>query len=83
MVFFSEATTHGTQAWTADHERRSLLYKYCASQLTWSKTRVTAPADVDLGARARLLLDEPSGAKWFFPTLFEKEADQPGKASQT
>ena len=70
MMFFSEATTHGTAAWTADHERRSLLYKYCASQLTWSRTRVTAPAGATLTTRQKLLLEEPAGAKWFFPSLF-------------
>ena len=70
MMFFSEATTHGTAAWRADHERRSLLYKYCASQLTWSRTRVTAPAGATLTARQKLLLEEPAGAKWFFPSLF-------------
>ncbi|MBC79605.1 MAG: hypothetical protein CMQ33_02095 [Gammaproteobacteria bacterium] len=71
MVFFSEATTHGTGAWTADHERRSLLYKYCASQLTWSRTRVTAPAGATLTSRQQLLLEEPAGAKWFFPSVFD------------
>jgi hypothetical protein len=28
VVFFAEATTHGTLPWRADHERRSILYKY-------------------------------------------------------
>src|SRR5689334_20850727 len=27
LVVFTEALTHGTMPWTADHERRSLLYK--------------------------------------------------------
>lgn len=71
VTFFSEATTHGTMAWQANHERRSLLYKYCASQLTWSRTRVTAPADVELTERQKLLLAEPAGAHWFFPSLFD------------
>ena len=73
LVFFSEATTHGTLTWTADHERRSLLYKYCASQLTWSRTRVTAPPHATLNDRQQRLLEEPAGAKWFFPSLFEDE----------
>lgn len=78
MVFFSEATTHGTEAWAADHERRSILYKYCASQLSWSRTRVTAPAHVDLSQRQQLLLEEPAGAKWFFPTLFDSDKKKTG-----
>ncbi len=74
VTIFSEATTHGTLEWRANYERRSLLYKYCASQLTWSKTRVTAPEHVELTKRQRLLLEEPGGAGWFFPSLFEEEA---------
>ena len=70
VTIFTEATTHGTMAWTAKHERRSLLYKYCASQLTWSRARVTPPPGVELTARQKLLLAEPAGAHWFFPSLF-------------
>lgn len=70
VTFFSEATTHGTMAWKADHQRRSLLYKYCASQLTWSRARVLAPEGVELNDRQQRLLEEPAGAHWFFDTLF-------------
>ena len=28
VILFAEATTHGTLPWKADHERRSVLYKY-------------------------------------------------------
>ncbi len=71
LTLFSEATTHGTAAWHATHERRSLLYKYCASQLTWSKTRVTAPTNATLSPRQEQLLSEPAGAHWFFKSLFD------------
>ena len=71
VTFFSEATTHGTKEWTAKHERRSLLYKYCASQLSWSRARVTAPENIELSTRQRRLLEEPAGAHWFFDSLFE------------
>ena len=76
VTFFTEATTHGTMAWTAAHERRSLLYKYCASQLTWSRTRVTAPQDLTLTHRQQRLLEEPAGAQWFFESLFKDEASE-------
>jgi hypothetical protein len=33
MVIFNEATLHGTLPWTADHERRSLLYRYSPKYL--------------------------------------------------
>ena len=73
VTFFSEATTHGTMAWKGDHERRTLLYKYCASQLSWARARVTPPPGIPLTKRQQLLLAEPAGAHWFFPSLFEDE----------
>ena len=74
VTFFSEATTHGTREWKANHERRSILYKYCASQLSWSRARVTPPKGISLTERQRKLLDEPAGAHWFFHSLFEESA---------
>lgn len=76
VTIFSEATTHGTLAWSGAHERRTLLYKYCASQLSWSRARVTPPPGIELTERQRLLLAEPAGAHWFFPSLFaDADAD--------
>jgi hypothetical protein len=37
LVIFTEALTHGTMPWRADHERRSLLYKYSPGHQSWSK----------------------------------------------
>ena len=74
VTFFTEATTHGTLSWKADHERRSLLYKYCASQLTWSRSRVTAPENATLTHLQSRLLEEPAGAQWFFDSLFQESA---------
>ena len=34
-VIFSEACTHGTLPWTADHQRRAILYKYNAGHMSW------------------------------------------------
>ncbi|MCY3744381.1 MAG: phytanoyl-CoA dioxygenase family protein [Candidatus Poribacteria bacterium] len=36
VLFFTEALIHGTMPWTADHERRSLLYKYSPGHSAWS-----------------------------------------------
>jgi len=33
LVIFNEATLHGTLPWTADHDRRSLLYRYSPKYL--------------------------------------------------
>ena len=79
VLFFSEALTHGTAIWTAGHNRYTLLYKYCASQLSWSRSRVTAPEHLALTDRQRLLLAEPAGAHWFFPSLF---SDDPAAAKK-
>ena len=59
VVIFTEALTHGTAPWTAEHQRRSLLYKYSPAQQSWSKTHIQAPADVDLTPRQKLLFEPP------------------------
>ncbi|MDA0748669.1 MAG: phytanoyl-CoA dioxygenase family protein [bacterium] len=38
VLIFTEALIHGTMAWTADHERRALLYKYSPGHSAWSKS---------------------------------------------
>jgi len=38
VVIFTEALIHGTMPWTADHERRALLYKYSPGHSAWSQS---------------------------------------------
>jgi ectoine hydroxylase-related dioxygenase (phytanoyl-CoA dioxygenase family) len=63
VVVFTEALRHGTSAWRAPYERRTLLYKYSpgssswASQHGWPDDLVSACTD-----RQRLLLQPPSVA---------------------
>ena len=71
VILFSEALTHGTAAWRADHERRTLLYKYCVSHLAWTPRRVEAPTTVELTPRQQILLREPGDPLRHFPSLFE------------
>ena len=71
VVLFTEALTHGTAAWTASHERRTLLFKYCVSQMAWSPNRVRPPRTVSLSPRQRILFREPADPHRFFPSLFE------------
>ncbi len=71
VILFTESLTHGTAPWKADHERRTLLYKYCVSHLVWTSRRVEEPADVALTPRQRLLLREPGDPLRHFPSLFE------------
>src|SRR5437588_3112334 len=75
VVLFSEAVMHGTAPWRADHERRTLLYKYCVSQMAWSRARVLRPPDVRLTSRQQALLTEPADPYTFVPSLF---SDRPG-----
>ncbi len=36
-LFFTEALIHGTMLWRAQHQRRTLLYKYSPGYSTWAK----------------------------------------------
>ena len=71
VILFTESLTHGTAAWTAGHERRSLLYKYCVSHIAWTSRRVAPPTKVELTARQQILLREPADPHRHFPSLFE------------
>ena len=70
VVLFSEAMMHGTAPWRGDHERRTLLYKYCVSYMAWSHALVLTPPDVKLSARQQALLTEPADPHNFVPSLF-------------
>ena len=59
LVIFTEALTHGTAPWTADHQRRSLLYKYSPAQQSWSRTYPQPPQHVTLTERQKLLFEPP------------------------
>ena len=72
VILFTEALTHGTMAWTAKHERRSLLYKYCVSYMAWKTERVQPPTNVELTPRQKILFRDPSDPLRFFPSLFEE-----------
>jgi hypothetical protein len=70
-ILFTEALTHGTAAWRAKHERRSLLYKYCVSHMAWTSKRVQPPTNVELTPRQEVLFSEPGDPHRHFPSLFE------------
>jgi ectoine hydroxylase-related dioxygenase (phytanoyl-CoA dioxygenase family) len=67
-AIFTEALTHGTFPWQADHQRRSLFFKYSPRHLSWAK-RYYFPAEGrpeiqalegELTEAQRILLDPPS-----------------------
>jgi len=59
LVIFTEALTHGTAAWTAAHQRRSLLYKYSPAQQSWAREYPKIPSGVTVSQRQRLLFEPP------------------------
>ncbi len=71
-ILFTEALTHSTTAWRGNHERRSLLYKYCISHLSWTAERVTPPEG--LSERQRILFRNPADPHRHFPSLFHDTA---------
>lgn len=74
VILFSESLTHGTATWQADHERRTLLYKYSVSHLVWTSRRVELPQTVELTPRQQILFREPGDPLRHFPSLFEEAA---------
>ncbi len=76
VILFTESLTHGTASWRGPHDRRSLLYKYCVSQISWTNKRVQSPAAIELTPRQKILFCEPSDPHRFFPSLFaDDESD--------
>lgn len=72
VILFTESLTHSTASWQGPHDRRSLLYKYCVSQIAWTNKRVQPPAGIDLTARQQILFREPADPHRFFPSLFDE-----------
>ena len=70
VIIFTEALTHGTSAWHAAHQRRTLLYKYSVSHVVWIDDRVKAPEDIELSERQQILLKDPGDPDRHFPSLF-------------
>jgi hypothetical protein len=61
MVVFTEALTHGTLPWRAEHQRLALLYKYAPGHLCWSEYTGWGPEVLDrCSPRQRLMLQPPS-----------------------
>lgn len=63
VVIFTEALTHGTAPWCADHIRRSLLFKFSPAQQSWGPNYMEPPANVPLTDRQKLLFEKPYFAK--------------------
>ncbi len=57
-LIFTEALVHGTMPWTADHERRALLYKFSPGHSSWAPTYYN-PADYPTATEQQLRLMTP------------------------
>ena len=60
VIFFTEALIHGTMPWTADHERRALLYKYSPGHSAWSSNYYDISKYGELSEQQKRLLLPPS-----------------------
>lgn len=60
VLIFTEALIHGTAPWTADHERRALLYKYSPPHSTWRITPYNLADYPQATERQRRLMAPPS-----------------------
>lgn len=69
VVIFTEALTHGTAPWVADHQRRSVLNKYSPHHMTWADEPPTTPEGVALTDRQERLFEPPY--VWRRESVFE------------
>lgn len=60
VIFFTEALIHGTMPWTAEHQRRSLLYKYSPGHSAWSEHYYDIRKYEGLTGRQKRMLLPPS-----------------------
>ncbi|QHT61232.1 phytanoyl-CoA dioxygenase family protein [Paenibacillus lycopersici] len=67
VLIFSEALTHGTFAWQAAHERRSLLYKYSPAMISWAPFNRSQELLDMLTDRQKAIVQTPSslGYRYF------------------
>ena len=70
VILFTEALTHGTTDWKGKHDRRTLLYKYCVSHISWSGKLVEPPTNTELTPRQKILFAQPGDPYRHFPSLF-------------
>jgi ectoine hydroxylase-related dioxygenase (phytanoyl-CoA dioxygenase family) len=59
VLIFTEALRHGTLPWQADHERRSLLYKYCPGHMAWGRRQPSPQLLARLTENQRRVLEPP------------------------
>ena len=72
VVIFTEAVTHGTLPWKADHQRRSLLFRYSPGNLAYAGSYYPSwpePDLQDLTAEQLAVLEPPCHTRLNRPVL--------------
>jgi len=59
-LIFTEALIHGTMPWTAEHERRALLYKFSPGHSSWASTYYNPDDYPDLTEQQHRIMAAPS-----------------------
>jgi len=59
-LIFTEALMHGTLPWTADHERRALLFKYSPGNSAWMQPYYNVEEYANLSEQQKRLMAPPS-----------------------
>lgn len=59
-ILFTEALTHGPLPWTADHERRTIFFKYSPHPVSWSARYFNAADYPGLTKRQQAMLEAPN-----------------------
>ena len=60
VLVFTEALIHGTQRWTAPHERRTLLYKFSPPHSSWRIGQYDTDRFPQISQRQKRLMAPPS-----------------------
>ena len=63
VLFFTEAVIHGTMPWQAEHQRRSILYKYSPGHSAWSESYYDIGKYGELTEQQKRMLLPPSIGK--------------------
>lgn len=62
-LIFTEATMHGTLPWTAENERRTLLYKFTSGHVSYASTYYNHDDYEDLTEQQKRVLTPPSARR--------------------
>ena len=62
-LIFTEATMHGTLPWTAENERRTLLYKFTPGHVSYASTYYNHDDYEDLTEQQKRVLTSPSARR--------------------